>query len=586
MERAKAYINGIEVPMESVTATFGVQGECEFTISFPPNMAIGTLPPGTPSCITLYKETSDKTEEVVLVDGILGGVQQESTPNRNSSSLHFVSVLESLKYIPLKFVLPGQGPENTTLDVFGMRRTGSSYTTQTQAVADYTSLLSVAWDAAGNKIKPFIDAILAQLSSISLFYGEFNEHAKISTEVLSRIGTMGLDEFDIKAQANFIEAFGSRYSSQNSSMSIHTFLINLFELLHLELVAIPKPKKLGNLWAQFMLLPKRAYYVPPVPNVILPGSIRQLSRVVNYLQEPSRLLFRFSGGEKPFWVASPTALMDPETDSLKQESQILPEERWKLVNIQEYSESILKYGEFQKSEVDESKEWSALYLKLMYLARRNRGMDVVTTFNPDVIPGVPAYILSSRGIFKGVVSSVQVTFSYSSASYSRILLTHTTNIYEKDQLSLEHPILSAANKYYLPDTEKSADKLYQTLFSTRSIRGILTDWGVPDGDTHSELAVGFRTKYQTWLDNQIVTPSELVPSLAPREGLEFSEYTELMNTVSANYTGESWPWIRNELTHSIDLIVEMLSGVYTLGYDQVLTERVTQHLHTVLPPNL
>jgi hypothetical protein len=421
----------------------------------------------------------------------------------------------------------------------------------------------------------FFFSLLGQLASTSVFFGEFSKHSLFySKDEYSRIGSMAVGKVSSRAQASIIRSI-SRMAPSSSNISVYDFISQILDMLYLDLIAVPKPTLTdGKYLNQFLMIPKLAFFEPPMCNIVTSNQISEWSKTVDYTQEPTRLIYNLTrDGNSRIYLAYPEELMNSGKTGLNMNPVFLPEEKWKLFNPLVTSADILRYGSLTQEEGSNLSEWAASYTEMKYFIQHSRTLSVTSVFNPDVIPGLPAYVLSTRGLYKGMVDSVEHTFSYSTSSYSRINLTHVTPINTEYELAHHHPVLEDINKYYMGNGK--AEDLYNDTFGVQSSTQFLREMGIPiTSPTHNQVGYTLYQNIQKWSQSQKLQVSELLPSFVNRSGVSKEEYLNWFGSQkSFNWDYGEWNWNRSELDPVIDLINEMLRGVYSLAYDQAVTEK-------------
>jgi len=595
MDRPKLYINGVEFPVISIATSFTIGGGITISASFPPSVALANILPGSDVVIVLVSD-EDKSKTRVFTEGRIVGVNHSESVGAMSAQLQIVSPYNSVSSTLIWFIISAiqSGVMKSVLGYFllpffetlpppdtkGTLDCGSqgllvlkTLKTNTNGVDDNQSSL-VGKDNIG---QTFIRALKCAMSENG-YLKRFNKSYHLPERFFSLTEDMHLSEEGYSSLVQYM--LQNQLKSGSPEMPLSSFIEFFANLLGIAIIPVPIMPGFSSSGAphQYLIMPDAYAIVPPETNVVYPYEIISLTFSRSFINQITREIGIFNGtasGATGDQVAvQPEVLHDlynsVPTDSDSRDAfitpKILPEEDFIGLHGKETQLSyMLNNGTDPDNIVNlENKSKSYFGFQFNKDVLSASSLTVTVPFKPEILLGFPLYVLTARGSFIGIVSSVTHAYDYSGSAITNISLSYVRSALGARWLQYTNNITQVGANYY-PGSQSDPDDLYKGLFGINSVLSLDSSLRKNDHSTHFSIINGIRAAYNKWLLEVPIHELAVRKHTHRRKGISWEDYKRVRAPQTDSF-GVSWN--DRGYTKALTELSYMLSGAYSVWDDE------------------
>lgn len=529
--RVVAYINGVRVYPESVSATFDVDSYASFSVTVPAIPDWKMLPPRSVVSV-FYTDNVDDTWRL-LVDGeYIGVASNQSSAGTQSRALlcrgHHAWATTQLFSTTLG-AMTGMDPDKVSaqleLVANGFRfaqDTGSAQPTL-QSVPQFFATAVAQSTEVTSMFRRFLRAVAYQ-SPVDAFYYKFRH-------LFDGIGAVPDDTIQRAFTNNrfmrLMDEWKSRTIVADQNQPVDSVLRKYLDMAFYRLSPLPAPPAVTSETDQakiksVFLIPPLYDTVPPASNVIFADQVVNSSETINWLAVPSRVTTRLSMGLTS--AGLPTYYMSNDVTRSVNLAEELQVSASMLSTHGLFSDDELTRGvrnEFTSVNLTNAEQTGQMdsdlqnYIESMsrYNYMRHKGEQLRRSFQcvflPYVMPGFPIAVENwNTGSIYGYVTGVTHTITQTGAASTTISVSHVRDLIDQEGMNYASPLPVWLNKRFKPDL---VDQTYTDYFGVTSgavrgksaVRGFYSEVSAAHSDSMDEKAF----KLDTFLSSTVYVPA-------------------------------------------------------------------------------
>ncbi|MEN6550200.1 MAG: hypothetical protein ABFE07_29500 [Armatimonadia bacterium] len=278
----KCYLEGVEVPLSSVSISSGVNAASTASISLPPSRAGFKLRPRTR--VHLFWLDDATREWLLLWEGEILGLSSEKEPGSRSLSYACADLSNYWDYTPKMMMSLSTGVQFMS-EIMFYGNTSSTVSVGKDLVVDQI------WERLAQKssLPEAIKSFLADLTNDIPYFQTVNGRTKLN-EQLRLVDDTHVQEL---IKATDLTALCQNVSGASGDKATLRQILQAFAGMAGYLLCAPgTPAWTGNSLGSFFLLPNTYGCLPPRCNVVFPDTCSKISYQRNFMAEPTRMWCR------------------------------------------------------------------------------------------------------------------------------------------------------------------------------------------------------------------------------------------------------------------------------------------------------
>jgi len=584
MDRPKLFINGVEFPVISIAASFAIGGSITISASFPPSTALANILPGSDVVIVLVSD-EDESKTRVFTEGRIVGINHSESVGSMSTQLQIVSPYDSISSTLLCFLtaILTNGEVSNILGTYLLPFFGTMPPADKGANTAPLSLnflvIDTLSDNDGNKKslvnigKSFKNALKSSMSG-NAYLKRFNSSYNLPDRFFALTDDMHLPEGGYTNLVKYV--LNNQITGGSPDMTVASFVEFFVNLLAVMIVPVPIMPELSSTGAphQYLIMPDIYTIVPPETNVVYPHEVMNIAYSRSFSSQVTREIATFSNpsGNSSDGSNNTQTRIATQPESLKSAYSLngktitpkfLPEEDFIGLHGKQTQLSFMLNNGNSVDTINKIEDTSKSYFGFNFNKDVLSASSLVVTvpFKPEILLGFPMYVLTARGSFIGVVSSVTHTYDYSGSAVTEISLSYARASTGTDWLQYKNTIAQIGSNYYPGQTDPAS--LYKKLFGISSVLSL--DKSIKNS-SHFSIISSIRNAYEKWIKDATLPELAVALHTQKRRGITWDDYKSARISHSANF-GVSWG--DKGYASALKTLVQMLAGSYSAWNDEV-----------------
>ncbi len=289
----KLYLEGIEVPFTGATITSTVGQATIAYIDVIPHHSINHIKPRTMVHIAVHDYRNPDPDNLKLAfDGEVFGFNFNKTPTGRSVTLMAIDFSSYWDNVLTYFFNPQQSlgqveaVENISYDLDTAKASGVTQNAITHSIASFYQ--SIMKETGGDMMDGVI-GIYKKLGKINEFYQLATERLKITDRISMRSSGNLKELLDNKEGLEWFSGIAGQYSGFQTLRSV---VNDFMSLVFHDFISVPFPAWQDKRISQFVFKPNMYMMPPPMCNVFYPDEYSSFTYNRNFLQEPTRLIYK------------------------------------------------------------------------------------------------------------------------------------------------------------------------------------------------------------------------------------------------------------------------------------------------------